>query len=68
MGCSVQGRPKKVTQVKIKVKSMLTTSFDINGIVHKASALAIQVDKSEYYSDCYGYGLKMHEDFTPKIS
>jgi hypothetical protein len=44
-------RPKKVTQVKSKVKSMPITFFDIKAIVHKEFALAGQTVNSAYYCD-----------------
>jgi hypothetical protein len=40
MACLVRVRPKKATQVKSKVKSMLINFFDIKGIVHKEFVLA----------------------------
>jgi hypothetical protein len=49
MACLVQGRPKKVRQVKSKVKSMLIIFFDIKGIVHKEFVLAGQTANSTYY-------------------
>jgi hypothetical protein len=41
-------RPKKVRQVKSKVKSMLVIFFDIKGIVHKEFVLADQAVNSAY--------------------
>jgi phage portal protein BeeE len=44
-------RPKKVRQVKSKVKSMLIIFFDINEIAHKEFVMADQTGNSTYYSD-----------------
>jgi hypothetical protein len=44
-------RPKKVRQVKSKVKSMLIIFFDISGIVHKEFVLAVQTVCCAYYCD-----------------
>jgi hypothetical protein len=44
-------KPKKARQVNSKVKSMLITFFDINGIIHKEFVLAGQTVNSAYYCD-----------------
>jgi hypothetical protein len=44
-------RPKKVRQVKSKVKSKLIIFFDIKGIVHKEFIQAGQIVNSAYYYD-----------------
>jgi transposase len=44
-------RPKKVRQVKSKVKSMLTIFFHMKEIVHKEFVLAGQTVNSAYYCD-----------------
>jgi hypothetical protein len=51
MVCPVQGRPKKVRQMKSKVKSTLIIFLDIKGIVHKEFVLASQTVKSAYSYD-----------------
>jgi hypothetical protein len=57
MVCSVQGRLKKVRQVKSKVKSMLIIFIDIK--VHKEFVLAGQTVNSAYYCDVLW---RLHED------
>jgi hypothetical protein len=44
-------RPKKVRQVKRKVKRMLIIFFNIEGIVHKECFLEGQTVNSTYYCD-----------------
>jgi hypothetical protein len=44
-------RPKKVTQVKSKVKSILIIFSHIKGIIHKKFVLAGQTVNSAYYCD-----------------
>jgi hypothetical protein len=51
MACSVQGRPKKVRQVRSKVKSMLFIFFDMKQIVHLELVMADQTVNSAYYCD-----------------
>jgi hypothetical protein len=51
--CHVQNspRPKNVTQMKSKVKSILIIFFDIKWIVHKEFILVDQIVNSDYYCD-----------------
>jgi hypothetical protein len=65
MVCSVQGRLKKVRQVKSKVKSMLIIFIDIK--VHKEFVLAGQTVNSAYYCDFYSDCMKTCEDFGPNF-
>jgi hypothetical protein len=51
MACSVQGRPKKVRQVKSKAKTMLIIFIDIKGVVHQEFVLAGKTASSSYYYD-----------------
>jgi hypothetical protein len=51
MASLVQGRPKKVRQMKSKVMSMLIIFFDIKGLVLKEFVLAGQTVNSTYYCD-----------------
>jgi hypothetical protein len=45
---SINSRPRKARQVKIKDESMLIIFFDIKGIVHKEFILAGHTVNSEY--------------------
>jgi hypothetical protein len=54
-------RPKKVRQVKIKVKSMLIIFFDIKRIVHAEQSVPHTTMK--FYGDC----VKMCEDLAPNF-
>jgi hypothetical protein len=51
MASSVQGRPKKVIQVKSKVKNVLIIFFYIKRTVLKEFVLAGQTLNSAYYCD-----------------
>jgi hypothetical protein len=57
-------RPRKATQVKSKVKSMLIIFSDVRGVVHKKVVLqakqSIPSTTVTFYCDC----LKMYKDFT----
>jgi hypothetical protein len=60
-------RPRKATQVKSKVKSMLIIFSDIKGVVHKEFVLqakqSIPHTTVTFYCNC----LKMYKDFTPNF-
>jgi hypothetical protein len=64
MACSVQGRPKKARQVKSKVKVMLVTFFDIEGIVHKNLSWKAKQSIPHTTVTFYGECVKMREDFA----
>jgi hypothetical protein len=60
-------RPKKVRQVKSKVKDLLIIFFDTKGIIRKEFTMAGQTVNSAYYCDALRRLRKMCEDFAPNF-
>jgi hypothetical protein len=67
MSCSVQGRKKKLRQLKTKVKSMLIIFFDFKGTVHKEFVLAVKTVNFAHYCHVLRRLYKNVQRLRPKL-